>query len=382
MTRILYLAHDLADPAVGRRVAMLRAGGASVDVAGFVRRLAGAPADAIVLGRTRDGRMAQRAGAVLWGLARVRARLAALPRPDAIMARNVEMLALAHRVSGGVPVAYECLDVHRLLLRRDGVGAAMRALERRLANRSALLVTSSPAFAREHFHPSGIVTPVCLVENKVFDGAPPPAARAGGHSGPLRIGWFGALRCRRSLDALTGLAARGQGRVELVLRGRPARGVLDDLPERVAVAPGIRFDGPYRYPDDLADLYGAVDLVWAIDFYEAGGNSDWLLPNRLYEGGRHGVVPIALEGTETARWLARHDLGVRLPDIGPETLDRRLGDLARSDVDAMGAAVAAADPALWTASPADGAALVERLAGLGTERRPTPRPGTLAEARA
>ena len=41
---------------------------------------------------------------------------------------------------------------------------------------------------------------------------------------------------------------------------------------------------------------GDVHFTWAIDFYEAGANSDWLLPNRLYEGGAHGAVPIALAG--------------------------------------------------------------------------------------
>ena len=372
MTRILYLVHDLCDPAVGRRIAMLRAGGARVDVAGFLRGGSDAPPEGTVLGHTQDGRMAHRAAAVLTGLARVRSRLAALPPAELIVARNLETLALAHRIARGRPVVYESLDVHRLLLRRDAVGRAMRALERRLANRSALLLTSSPAFVREHFRPSGVETPVALVENRVFDGAPPPPPPAapppGTRAGRLRIGWFGVLR-RRSLDALIAFAARHEGRFEIDLRGRPARGVLDDLPERAAAAPHVRFGGAYRYPDDLAALYAGVDLVWAIDHYEAGGNSDWLLPNRLYEGGRHGAVQIALEGTETGRWLARHGLGLRLPDIGASTLDASLGGLDAARADAMSSAVRAADPSLWTASPGDCTALVDRLAAAAAPRR-------------
>jgi hypothetical protein len=58
MLRILYLVHDLADPAVRRRVTMLEAGGATVTLAGFRRgpvpeRVDG-PAP-IELGRTEDG---------------------------------------------------------------------------------------------------------------------------------------------------------------------------------------------------------------------------------------------------------------------------------------------------------------------------------------
>ncbi len=37
MLHVLYLVHDLADPAVRRRVMMLQAGGANVTLAGFRR---------------------------------------------------------------------------------------------------------------------------------------------------------------------------------------------------------------------------------------------------------------------------------------------------------------------------------------------------------
>jgi succinoglycan biosynthesis protein ExoL len=62
MLRVLYLVHDLCDPAVRRRVAMLRAGGADVTLAGFRRTPDISPElerlSPIDLGRTRDGRFA------------------------------------------------------------------------------------------------------------------------------------------------------------------------------------------------------------------------------------------------------------------------------------------------------------------------------------
>ena len=65
MLDVLYLAHDVADPAIRRRTLMLEAGGAKVTVAGF-RRGAGTPvANGIVeLGVTRDGRFGQRIAAI------------------------------------------------------------------------------------------------------------------------------------------------------------------------------------------------------------------------------------------------------------------------------------------------------------------------------
>ena len=60
-----YLAHDLDDPAIWRRVEMLRRGGARVRVAGFRRGQGPLPEAATVLGRTANGRMVQRVRAIL-----------------------------------------------------------------------------------------------------------------------------------------------------------------------------------------------------------------------------------------------------------------------------------------------------------------------------
>ena len=123
MIRVLYLVHDLSDPAVRRRVLMLTAGGATVTLAGFRRgenRLADIEGVApLELGATADARFAQRLFAVAGAASKLPRLLAGLARPDVILARNLEMLALANRASrhfGRVPIAYECLDVHRLLL--------------------------------------------------------------------------------------------------------------------------------------------------------------------------------------------------------------------------------------------------------------------------
>ena len=381
MPHVLYLAHDLADPAIERRAAMLEAGGATVDVAGFAREGGtglGTRA-AIVLGPSREGRFVHRTGSVLKALLLAPLAVRALERADVIVARNLEMLLVAHRVARGRPVVYECLDVHRLLLREDALGRALRLLERRLANRSVLLLTSSPAFAAAHFRPNGITAPVQLVENRVFDphGTPPPRDTAATpHRGPIRIGWFGTLRCRRSFDALSRFTRSAEGRFTVELHGRPAVGVLDDLVERIAAEPFMRYGGPYRYPDDLARLYGGVDLAWAVDAYEEGQNSAWLLPNRLYEAGRFGVPSIALEEVETGRFLRRHGIGVTLAALTPAAIEAALGTLNGARMAALRAAMRDRSPDLWTCTTAQCVELVDRLARLAAPRG-TPKPTAL-----
>ena len=375
MLRVLYLVHDLSDPAVRRRVLMLRAGGAEVVLAGFRRgenRLA--EIDGVVpleLGATQDGRFGQRLTAVARAAATLGLRLDGIARPDVILARNLEMLALASRAAtqfgGGVPIAYECLDVHRLLLRRDMVGRGLRAAERRFGRNARLLVTSSPAFVQHYFRPlSGIRAPIHLLENRVLEleAAPPPAARNRPAGGPWRIGWFGAIRCEKSLRLLADFTRRMDGRFEAVLRGRPASSEFDDFDGFVAREPFLRFEGPYRNPEDLAAIYGEVDFAWAVDFFEEGLNSRWLLPNRLYESCRHGALPIVLSGTETARLALQRGVGVALADDRPETLAERFAGFDGAAYEALHANLVRLGPGPWTTGRADCAAFVQRLAAL------------------
>lgn len=379
MLRILYMVHDLSDPAVSRRVTMLEAGGAAVTLAGFRRDpVPGGSAgqspvepNPIELGRTKDGRFGQRLAAVMAAALSLGRALRSAPRPDIVIGRNLEMLALANRArtifGGDIPVVYECLDIHRLLLDRGMVGKAMRGAERFFSRDAALLVTSSPAFVREYFHRfRQVEAPVALLQNKVLElatqgAAPVPAVPRPDEGGPWRIGWFGALRCRKSLELLAALTQELDGRIEVVLRGRPAHREFDDFDGFVAAQPHIRFAGPYRNPDDLAAIYGEVHFCWAIDFFEEGLNSAWLLPNRLYEGCRYGAVPIAMKGTETGCFLQDRRLGLLLEEPTVKALKAVLGGIDAKAYADMRRHVAAQDGSNWVCGTDDCRALVERL---------------------
>ena len=154
------------------------------------------------------------------------------------------------------------------------------------------------------------------------------------------------------------------GRVQIVLRGRPAYGEFDDFDRQVERAPHVEFHGPYRNPEDLAAIYSEIQFVWTIDFFEEGLNSAWLLPNRLYEGALHGGIPIALKSTETGRFLDRRGLGLTLDAVTAETLTRQFEMMDRQRYEALFAKLSAADRSQWVAGPEDCRALVARLAGL------------------
>jgi succinoglycan biosynthesis protein ExoL len=318
-TTIAYLVHDLGDAAVARRVEGLSAGGARVALAGFYRRAAPASvagAGALPLGRSHDARLGQRAALVLRRLIAPGRLKPLVRRSDIVVARNLEMLAIGAALARpGQSLVYECLDIHRKLLGSGIASRLLRWLERRLLARTARVIVSSPAFERDYFRRlQGYTGPIDLIENKVSALPPVPAeapALPSSESGPWTIGWFGMLRCRRSLAILARLAQRSEGRIRVLVAGIPSPDVFPDLPAEITKLPHVEYAGPYR-PGDLPRLYGRVHFAWCIDYFEEGLNSSWLLPNRLYESLAHGVVPVALANVETGRWLEQAGVGLRL----------------------------------------------------------------------
>lgn len=380
MTRILYFAHDLDDAAIWRRRAMLAYADAKVDLVGFRRQAGHLPGPARVLGRTRNARMGQRLRAIVQARIGLRAALQGVSRPDVILARNLETLPLAlaaaRRFARPVrpQVVYEVLDIHRLMLRGDALGRGLRATERKLMQGADLVIVSSPAFKRNYFDRyQTTAPPVHLVENRVVIGqdanlvAPARAGRAQ-PDGPLVVGWFGILRCRTSLHCLDAATRAAPGQLRIMLRGRPARDELPEFDTVVANNPDLIFGGAYAYPDDLPRIYGEVDLAWLVDRYDAGQNSDWLLPNRYYESGLSGVPPIALTGTEVGHALARHGIGLLLDSTEPDAVARTLATVTPTRHASLCRAQRALPQSTWVAGPAAARALVARLRGEGDTR--------------
>lgn len=360
MERIGYLAHDLADPAIARRVEMFRQGGADVALAGLLRGTLppGLP-DALILGHSADARLAERVLTILRAYAsRLPALAAHMQGVSAIVARNLEMLVLGHalqrRMSPRPRLIYECLDIHRLLVAQGTAGHALRRLENHLGKAVDLVLTSSPAFITHHLSRGPFGNRILLVENKVLGTASQPLRLM---PPPFRIGWYGALRCEKSFRLLADLSDNLDGKVKVSLRGRPSPAIFPDLRARVALHPHMHFGGPYT-ATDLPALYGDVHFAWCIDFYEQGANSSWLLPNRLYESAAFGAVPIALASVETGRFLHRHALGMTLATATPDELVARFADMTAVYYSALYRAVADSDATLWRASPRDCQALV------------------------
>jgi succinoglycan biosynthesis protein ExoL len=325
---------------------MLKIASAKIIVIGF-KRTAGRVKDVegcetIDLGETRDGAFLARIGSVASAAMRLERLATVLRGCQVMLARNLEMLFLAvkarRRYAPNASLVFECLDIHRMLLGRNLSGRLLRSIETSLMRDVDLILTSSPRFVSEYFNLRNFNCPIRILENKVLL-ADPEIGRPSEPSRPIgppwKLGWFGMIRCRRSFEILRSVAREAAGSLQIRIAGRPSPKEFPDFETLLAGSPQVTFTGPYRF-DELPKLYGDVHFSWAVDFFEQGMNSSWLLPNRIYESSFFGSVPIAVEGVETARWLAEKQIGVILNDR-PETslrnffrtlTDRRYGELA------------------------------------------------------
>lgn len=317
--KIAFFGHDSTDAAIRRRITAFQDDG--LNVVGYMmhRRDPGhLDWENIDLGETKDGAFLHRIRAIFRGAEIARTHANALVDADLIYARNLDMLALAflakRKLNLDVPVVYECLDVHRKLSGTGLISKILRIVEGRLLARCAGLIVSSPGFIKHHFE---IYYPgsydAYLVENRLASAAGihrRPAAMKVPESRPLQIGWVGILRCKRSLELLAQVADSLPEKVHIHLHGLPARNEIPVFEPVIESRPNMTYHGRYASPEDLHDIYRDLDLVWAGDFMEAGHNSVWLLPNRIYEGGYYGVPALAPSQTETANWIESHGVGL------------------------------------------------------------------------
>ncbi|WP_299842414.1 glycosyl transferase [uncultured Paracoccus sp.] len=337
---------DLAEPAQIRRIRSLIALGC--DVTSFCQRREGSPDITpdwrnIDLGLVRHGDIRGRARAAARSVRLALAGWRQLADAQVIIARNLDMalIALAARRLASLragkrpaPLVYECLDIHDLMTRPGRAGQIMRRAERHVLAQAALLVVSSPGFIREYFAPmQGYDGPVAVVENKLWLGLDPasrparPQPEPRTANAPLTLGLVGSIRCQASVDLLTQTADLMGDRLRVRISGALHEHALTGFHQAVAARPNVEWTGPYAYPQGLAGAYAGCDLVWAQDMWQRGTNSDWLLPNRIYEASWCGCPSVALKATETGRRIAADGLGHVIDAPRPEDLAALLSRL-------------------------------------------------------
>jgi succinoglycan biosynthesis protein ExoL len=154
--------------------------------------------------------------------------------------------------------------------------------------------------------------------------------------------------------------------VQVDIHGVVHRHALPDFDQVMQANPNMTWHGPYDYPGDLARVYQSCDMVWAQDLWQRGNNSDWLLPNRIYEASWGGCPSIALGDTETGRRVASDGLGWTIDSPDAATLEALLRSLSSADIQARGQALLDRDDGDFVQTGREIQQVIDQLTGAQT----------------
>ncbi len=301
--------------------------------------------DNVELGETSDNNYLKRIPALLKGVGILLKHRVDLRRADFIMARNFDMMfiaVLAKLLSGSkAKMVYDVPDIQAFFFGDNLRAYVFRFLERLLLSQTSLLMVTSPGYitgyfeSRQKFKGAHYVWENKLLAEQMGDiPAPAQLNRKRKKNDPWIICWHGTLRCADSMRILAETAERLKGKVHIYMRGKPT--IHPDLFQKVFKdISNVEFGGEYQTPDDLVEIYGKAHFNWCIDFFDCRGNAPLLLPNRVYQGGYLGVVPLTAGGQESARYVKEHELGIVLKKPIVESLVSFLSTVTWEDYVAL-----------------------------------------------
>lgn len=327
--KITFLLSNADNADCRKCIAMLERAGAEVEQLAFRRN-----DQYLDLPRNSECRLLGEIGSG-WNLRRLVRLCKAAPRvrrslskANIVFAFGLDMLMLAWIgrlfLRKRPKLAVEILDIRAVMTGGSMKSWMLRCIEKFLMRRVDLLVLTSPAYFTEYFRDRQGIEDVryLVVENKLVqkeDGITEVQDRTR-QDGKIRIGYWGCIRCERSLLVLERAAELGRGRVRVVIRGTLVVPVtaayIAALEER---NPWIEYGGPYSSPSDMPDIYGPVDLIWACYPYSEAdtGNYQWARTNRFYEACLFKRPMITQKGTQDDAVNVKEGIGlsVDLSDV-------------------------------------------------------------------
>jgi len=292
------------------------------------------------LSRAEYPQLFRRIDAVLWivlripvmvsAIARLRREIRSLGLHDILYVKALDCLLatlIARALSGNRSrLICEILDVHDYLLYPSPYRRAMRAVERFMLARVDLLIVPTEGNIDQYYRPiSRYAGKAAVVHNRLPSGEAGPCLPPPGHEEAWVIGWFGNLRCRRSLEILCRTAGTMGGRVKILMAGTSLfpRGVLE---QAIAPFPNVHYLGPFKECEVAPALYAQVHFSCALHF-EPPDRSKWALAVRIFEGGAYGRPTIARADTAMGRFADVHGIGLSIEEPCEDELSTALSSL-------------------------------------------------------
>lgn len=221
----------------------------------------------------------------------------------------IAIIAILFSRKKDVKVIYEVADIVEIMNFRFFWFQPFKRFESILLRYVDALVTTSDGFLENYFSSELTCTPY-LVENKLSPAFNKSLSNVHHtfNKERIRIGYFGAIRCKTSFDILITLA-KTLTNVEVVFAGKPTRLNNQYFFSSINELDNVKYLGEYDNRYDLDRLYNQIDISFLFELVLPNTNSKWLLPNRLYESGFYNVPCLAPSDTKTGRFIVEHKMG-------------------------------------------------------------------------
>jgi succinoglycan biosynthesis protein ExoL len=217
-----------------------------------------------------------------------------------------------------VKIIYEVGDIREILIGKSPINNIARFFEKFLLRFVSVLVITSEAFYTEYF--LKVLNSKSLryhvIENKLDSDIMSIESLqeiTEKDNKKFTIGYFGILRCARTLELLKLLIQKSNGKIKVYLRGLPGIKTQNEYNNLVSTE-GVVNEGPYIVPDDLSEMYNSVDVVWACYPYQGKeiGNWSWAKTIRFYESCYFKKPIFVQAGTEDCKTVEQYGIGICL----------------------------------------------------------------------
>lgn len=337
--RIIFALQVLGQPRNAKRISMLQGVGFDIEVIAFERpyhqgRLPSCPIQTV--GKIDHGHYTKRLWKMLAALPAIRR---AIKSHDLIYASGADMamICLLSNLGLGRPIVFEIADIRSLQTSKGLKGLIIRTIDKWVTNSCDLMVVTAQGYVDGYYRQwLNTKTPALVIENKLeptVDDAWRNQAVTKNMEGtplvdrPLRIGYFGLLRCAHSWNVLEKLAATRLGDIEIVVAGLPV--MPPDISERIKKHSNIEFRGQYSSPMDLPALYCEIDIIWACYPFPKPDEQNWrwARTNRFYESCYYKKPMIVLEGSGDAEAVCLNGIGIVVPDAKIDDVIKVLSEI-------------------------------------------------------
>jgi len=339
--RILMVLPVLGQPRHAKRIDMLIDSGFDVEILSFDRdwpkgRMPKVPVH--IIGHIEHRKYLRRLPLLVKAYRMIKARTAVFELIYCFGHDLTLISALASRDTG-TKIVLEVGDIFPIQEKSGLIGTLFRFFDRFTMKAVSILVLVSEGFIDFYKNRLKYRNAYLVIENKIEIGSIRidreiyiEQNRYKTNNGKISIGYFGVIGGQWGLSVLDRLAKVYKSKFNIVIAGHIAN--QKEVDRLLTENKNVEYLGPYRSPEDLADIYSKIDLSWACypPFQKNDINYLSGRPNRFYEACFFGVPIVARKYAAFSNDVEKYEIGKIIETADVDETAHQLSEISNTDL--------------------------------------------------